>query len=121
MSAFDHVAAIGPRPIWTGLTSRAVHGAQLTVALIELDPGATVPEHSHANEQVGIMIAGDATFRIGAEAGEITTGSTWVIPAHVPHSVTAGDSGAVVVEAFAPPRVDWDALETLPPGQGRWP
>ena len=57
MSAFDHVAAIGPQPIWAGVTSRAVHGEQLTVTVIELDPGATVPEHSHANEQVGIMLA----------------------------------------------------------------
>jgi quercetin dioxygenase-like cupin family protein len=121
VSVFDHVAAIGPQPIWAGVTSRAVHGDQLTVTVIELEPGATVPEHSHANEQVGIMIAGGATFRIGAEAGEITTGGTWVIRAHVPHSVTAGGDGAVVVEAFAPSRRDWDAHETLPPVPGRWP
>ena len=121
MSVFDHVAAIGKQPIWAGVTSRAVHGEQLTVTEIELDPGATVPEHSHANEQVGIMLAGVATFNVGEKAEEITPGSTWVIPPHVPHSVTAGAAGAVVVEAFAPPRRDWDALETLPPGQGRWP
>ena len=42
-------------------------------------------------------------------------------PAHVPHSVTVGPDGAVVVEVFSPPRHDWAAIETLEPGPGRWP
>jgi quercetin dioxygenase-like cupin family protein len=120
VSAFDHVETIGPQPLWAGLVSRAVHGEQLTLALIELEPGATVAEHSHANEQAGIMIEGAVSFRVGEETGELRAGSTWVIPAHVPHAVVAGPAGAVLVEAFAPPRGDWGALETLPPGPGRW-
>jgi quercetin dioxygenase-like cupin family protein len=120
VSAFDHVETIGPQSIWTGVTSRGRHGEQLTLTLIELEPGATVAEHSHANEQLGILIEGAASFRVGDETGELRGGSTWVIPAHVPHAVVAGPGEAVMVEAFAPPRGDWGALETLPPGPGRW-
>jgi quercetin dioxygenase-like cupin family protein len=121
MSAFDHADTIRRQRIWDGVTSRAVHGREVTLALIELAPGACVPEHSHENEQVGVMIEGSATFRIGEEVGEVARGGTWCILAHVPHTVTAGPEGAVVAEVFAPPRHDWSSLETGEPGPGRWP
>ena len=93
----------------------------MTLSLIELAPDADVPEHSHENEQVGILIQGSLTFRIGGETGEVAPGGTWCILANVPHSVTAGPDGAVLAEVFSPPRHDWHALEKLEPGPGRWP
>lgn len=121
MSAFDHANTIPPQRIWEGVTGRAVHGDQVTLSLIELDAGAQVPEHSHANEQVGLLIRGSLSFRIGDETGEVVPGGTWCIRAHVPHSVTAGPDGAVIAEVFSPPRHDWAALESLDAGPGRWP
>lgn len=121
MSVFDHVGSIGPQEIWPGITSRAVHGNKVTLTLIELEPGTAVPEHSHVNEQVGILIEGSLSFRIGDETGVVEPGGTWCIREHVPHSVTVGPEGAVLVEVFAPPRGDWGAIETSPPGPGRWP
>jgi quercetin dioxygenase-like cupin family protein len=98
-----------------------VHGERVTVALIELDPGALVPEHSHENEQIGFLVQGAMTFTIGGETGEIVPGGSWRILAHVPHSVVAGPEGAVLVEVFAPPRSDWAAIPVSEPGPGRWP
>lgn len=121
MSAFSNVGEIGPQQIWSGLTGRTVHGEQVTLSLIELEPGIDVPEHSHVNEQAGVLIEGSLTFRVGDETGELAPGGTWLIRAHVPHSVTAGPDGAVLVEVFSPPRHDWHALETHAPGPGRWP
>ena len=121
MSAFSDVRTIGPQQIWSGLTGRTVHGEQITLSLIEIDPGAKVPEHSHPNEQVGILISGSMTFRIGDETKELGPGETWIILADVPHSVVAGSGGAVVIEVFAPPRTDWLDLETRESGPGRWP
>ena|SRR5579871_6477404 len=120
-SAFAHVHTIVPRQIWEGITSRAVDGENVTVTLLELDANAVVPEHSHVNEQIGVLVEGSVSFRIGDETGEVETGGMWVIPAHVPHTVTVGPSGAVIVEVFSPPRHDWESVETLPPGPGRWP
>ncbi len=121
MGAFDHVGTIRPQRIWDGLTSRAVHGENATLSLIELEPHAAVAEHSHANEQLGILIEGSLTFRIGQERGELAPGGTWCIPAHVPHSVVAGPEGAVLAEVFSPPRHDWSAIESEEPRPGRWP
>jgi quercetin dioxygenase-like cupin family protein len=121
LGAFAHAHTIRPQAIWDGVESRAVHGEKVTLSLIELDPGAVVPEHSHENEQVGILIQGSLIFRVGGETEEVVPGGTWCILAHVPHSVTAGPAGAVVAEVFSPPRHEWGAIETREPGPGRWP
>ena len=101
--------------------SRSVTSELVTLALIELDPGSVVPEHSHENEQVGLLVQGSMTFTIGGEVGEVVPGSSWRILANVPHSVAAGPDGAVLVEVFSPPRHDWAAIAKGEPGAGRWP
>jgi len=121
VSAFADVAAIPPQQIWTGILGRAVHGERVTLSLIELDPDTVVPEHSHENEQLGILIEGTLTFRIGDETRELGPGATWRILANVPHAVTTGALGAVLVEVFSPVRDDWQAHELQPPRQPRWP
>jgi len=39
----------------------------------------------------------------------------------VPHEVRVGPDGAVLVEAFAPRRDDWDALERRAGAEPLWP
>jgi quercetin dioxygenase-like cupin family protein len=121
VSAFSDVRLLGPQQIWPGLTGRTVHGDQLTMSLLELEPDIEVPEHSHENEQAGLLIEGSVRFRIGEETGELGPGETWLIRANVPHSVKAGPVGAVIVEVFSPPRHDWSAYETQEPRPARWP
>jgi quercetin dioxygenase-like cupin family protein len=103
------------------VVSRAVHAERLSMTLIELDPGAVVPEHSHEHEQVGILLDGSLTFQIGDETRELRPGGTWRIAANVPHSVTTGPDGAVAFEIFAPIREDWHAIEREEPRPPRWP
>ena len=57
MSAFSKLADIGPLPIWGGVVARGIEGDRLTLAIVELSPGSLVPEHHHANEQIGIAQA----------------------------------------------------------------
>jgi quercetin dioxygenase-like cupin family protein len=115
LSAFDDLREIVPLQVWTGVVGRAVSGNEATLAAIELDAGTQVPEHQHVNEQIGILISGTLTFRIGDESKDLRPGSTWVIPANVPHSVDTGPDGAFLIELFAPPRADWAGLERLTP------
>jgi quercetin dioxygenase-like cupin family protein len=121
MSAFFDTGSIRPQQIWASIKSRSVHGENLTLAVLELDAASDVPEHSHLNEQLGVLLQGSVVFTIGEETDEVSAGGMWVIPAHVPHSVKVGPEGAIIVEAFSPPRHDWGAIETLEPGPGRWP
>jgi quercetin dioxygenase-like cupin family protein len=121
MSAFADVGSLAPQQIWDGILARSIHGDLVTLSLVELDPDTAVPEHSHENEQLGILLRGSLTFRAGDEARELEPGGTWVIRANVPHSVTTGPEGAVVVEVFSPTRSDWGAIELEPPRPPRWP
>ncbi len=104
MSAFDDLARLGPLPIWAGI-----------------DPGAIAREHSHANEQLGIVLTGSMTFRVGEETRELGPGGTWTIPGNTPHEATAGPEGAVVIDVFAPPRADWSELQPGAERPPRWP
>ena len=115
MSQFDHLNEIVPLQIWDGVVGRVISGNEASLAAVSLDPDTKVPEHSHQNEQTGMLVSGTLTFRIGDEARDLAPGSTWVIPANVPHSVDAGPDGAFLIELFAPPRADWSGLERLEP------
>lgn len=121
MSAFDDIEAIGPLRVWDDVVAREVHGEQSTLAVVELEPGALVPEHHHANEQLGLVIRGSVTFRVADETKELGPGATWSIPADVPHEVRAGPEGAVVIDVFAPARADWGGLEREEPRAPHWP
>ena len=121
MTVFSEVPSSSPLEIWQGVLGRSVEGENATLAVIELDPGAIVPEHRHVNEQLGVLVTGSLTFRIGEEERELGPGGMWAIPADVPHEVRVGPDGAVVVEAFAPRRDDWAALARREGAVARWP
>lgn len=121
MSAFADIAAIAPQHIWDGVVARAVHGERVTMGLIELAPNSLVPEHSHANEQLGILVRGSFRFRVADETREVGPGGTWRILPDVPHEVETGPEGALVIEIWSPPREDWKVLEHEEPRSPRWP
>lgn len=121
MSAFDDLAEIRPLPIWEGVLARSVDGERLTLAVIELDPGAVVAEHRHENEQLGMVIRGSVSFRVGGERRALGPGGTWSIPANTPHEVVAGADGAVVLDVFSPGRDDWKALDRGATQTPVWP
>jgi quercetin dioxygenase-like cupin family protein len=80
-----------------------------------------VPEHSHENEQLGLVLRGSVRFRVGDETRELGPGDTWTIPSNVPHEVEVGPDGAEVIDVFAPVRADWGAYEPEEPRPPRWP
>jgi quercetin dioxygenase-like cupin family protein len=121
VGAFDDLASIQPLGIWDGVLARVVSGDRCTLAVVELDPGSVVKEHSHANEQLGIVLSGSVTFRVDTEVRDLGPGDTWRIPGNTPHEVHTGPEGAVVIDFFAPPRDDWKAHKTLDPQPPLWP
>ena len=121
VGAFEDLEAIAPQPIWDGLLARAVHGKGITLAVVEVDPEADLPEHAHDNEQAGLVIRGSLTLRVGDDERTLSPGGTYVIPSGVPHAGRGGPEGAVVVDVFAPPRADWEAVARQDPHAPRWP
>ena len=118
---FESLNNIRPHQLGQGITARAIESERMTIAVIDLDPGAVLPEHHHENEQLGFVIAGVMTMRIGTEKRELHAGDTYAIPSHVPHDAVAGPDGCTVADVFAPPRADWREIKRLDPVPGRWP
>jgi quercetin dioxygenase-like cupin family protein len=121
MSAFRDLAAIPPQQLSPGYLARAVHGSRVTFAVVEIEPHAELPEHSHENEQLGIVLMGSVTFRVGSEEKTVEAGGTWSIRTGTPHFVRGGPDGAVVLDIFAPTREEWKHLDAIAPVSPNWP
>jgi quercetin dioxygenase-like cupin family protein len=121
MSELNDLTDLPPIQVFAGVRVRRVQGDQLTLAIVELEPNAVVPEHRHNNEQNGLVITGQMDVRIGDERRVLGPGGTWRILADVPHQAQAGPEGAVVIDVFAPIRSDWDAFPSMEPMTPRWP
>ena len=121
MSAFESLSSVDLQRIWASVHGRAIHGERITLGVIELDANSVVPEHSHEPEQLGICLAGSLLFRVGDESRELRPGDTWSIPSNVPHEVSVGPEGAVVLDVFAPTRDDWREAPQVDARTPRWP
>lgn len=121
MENLRDLSELEPIGVWDGIRARRVEGDQVTLAIVELDPNAEVPEHTHPSEQNGMVIRGQMRFRVGDEERLLGPGGTWRILGGVPHTATAGPDGAVVIDVFSPIRADWDAFPVLPLQVPRWP
>jgi quercetin dioxygenase-like cupin family protein len=118
---FESLHNLQPYVLGSGITARAIEADRMTIAVVDLDPGAVLPEHHHENEQLGFVIAGTMTMTIGTEKRELHAGDMYAIPSDVPHDALAGQEGCVVADVFAPPRADWNNMRRLDPAPGRWP
>ena len=52
MSLFDDLGSIPTQMLASGYLARAVHGEYLTLAVLEIEPDAELPEHRHDNNSV---------------------------------------------------------------------
>jgi quercetin dioxygenase-like cupin family protein len=102
--------AVNPFAMADGVRGRALFGDGAMLNLVELDPGAVVPEHSHPHEQLGIGISGLIVMQIDGEEHPMGPMDAMHIPSGVAHGAYAGPEGAVVLDVFVPVREDFRAL-----------
>lgn len=107
--------------LWEGISGRVVEGERITLAVVELEPNGTVPSHQHDHEQMGLVIRGVVTFRVGDEERTFGPGGTWRIPSGTPHGADVGPEGATVIDVFNPIRDDWHELPIDPQQEAFWP
>jgi quercetin dioxygenase-like cupin family protein len=89
--------------ILTGLS-----GEKMMMVLNATLPGYTVPLHSHAHEQIGMVYGGKAKLRIGLEERVVEKGDFYCIPTNVPHCDTViGDEPFIMLDIFCPVREDF--------------
>jgi quercetin dioxygenase-like cupin family protein len=92
--------------ITDSIARRFITGNSVTVGRFELKQGGRVPSHSHANEQVSIVLSGALLFRIDGQGTVVRAGEVMQIPGHVAHEVDVLED-TLVVDVFSPVRQDW--------------
>jgi quercetin dioxygenase-like cupin family protein len=88
------------------VSRRAIHTQGLTIARLNLQKGAVVPEHSHVHEQIATVERGALQFSIAGAELILRDGQSVAIPSNMPHKVVALED-TVVVDVFSPSRQDW--------------
>jgi quercetin dioxygenase-like cupin family protein len=90
-----------------GVRGRPLFGAGAMLNLIEFEPGATVPLHSHPHEQLGLVLRGMQALVIDGQPHEMGPMEGYVIPGGVEHSAYCGPDGSLVLDVFQPVREDY--------------
>ena len=88
------------------LTRQMISGENATISQLVLKRGATVPRHSHINEQYSWIISGKLKFIFDDREMVLGAGEILLIPANTPHGAVA-EEDTVDVDIFAPRREDW--------------
>jgi quercetin dioxygenase-like cupin family protein len=90
--------------------TQLVVGEETSAQAFEAEPGATVPEHSHPHEQIGMVFEGTLTFLVDGDEIEIGPGGSFVIPGGEPHAMeNRGDTKVFGIDVFSParPNPEW--------------
>ena len=88
------------------LSRQMISGENATISQLLLKKGASVPRHSHMNEQYSWIISGALKFVFDDREILVGEGEILLIPANVAHSAVALED-TVDVDIFAPRREDW--------------
>jgi quercetin dioxygenase-like cupin family protein len=90
-----------------GVTGRPLFGERAMVNLIEFEPHAEVPLHSHPHEQLGFVLRGVQVLIVAGVEHPLGPMECYVLPGGVEHAARAGAEGASVVDIFQPVREDY--------------
>lgn len=94
------------RQIFPGLRARLIHSDHVSHSWVDVDPGATFPEHQHPHEQIVSVLSGELELVVDGVTHVLKPGVVFVIPGNVRHS-GGSKTGARVLDAFAPVRDDY--------------
>ncbi|MBK8567005.1 MAG: cupin domain-containing protein [Saprospiraceae bacterium] len=100
------VADLPPFIISKGFTAQMFHTENMTLAYVDVEAGAELPEHSHFHEQVSNMLEGEFEFVLDGEKMLLRAGDCLVIPSNMPHSGRA-ITRCRILDVFQPVREDF--------------
>ncbi len=89
-----------------GVTAKTFWGDKMLVSLVEFEPNAVVPMHSHPHEQTGTVLEGEMSLTIAGETRLLRPGQLYVIPGGVQHAATAA-AYCKVLDVFSPVREEY--------------
>lgn len=103
---FVELSEIRGREPVPGYRVRFIHSDSMTVAYWEIEPGASMPNHSHSHEQIVNLIEGEFELTVGDEMRTLVPGLVAIVPPDVPHSGRAMTT-CRIMDVFHPVREDY--------------
>jgi quercetin dioxygenase-like cupin family protein len=104
---FPTVEECSRHTIFPGVHIRTCAAEKVMISLVDMEPHAVVEEHSHAHEQVGMVLQGRAIFVIGGEQKALGPGDLYRIPGNVRHKVIGLEEPFRAMDIFCPVREDY--------------
>jgi quercetin dioxygenase-like cupin family protein len=97
---------VPPFSLVPGITMQSVAGVRIMLTWVTIDPGQTVPQHQHPQEQAGVVLEGILSLTMLGQTHDLKVGDAYTIPPNLPHSATSKD-GCKVLDVFSPSRDDF--------------
>lgn len=95
-------------PVRQGIDRKAFGSDNVTLALHRLMPGHEPRPHSHPNEQVVYILAGQIDFHLPGKVVRLGAGGLLVVPPNVMHhGVVVGDEPVLNLDVFTPARPEY--------------
>lgn len=113
---FYELKDIPETPLVNGITIKAVYGDEVSVSFLQFPPYATIPPHTHPNEQIGIVTEGAVQYTINGEGRRCAAGSAFVVPPNAVHAAqVVSDAPAKMINIFTPSRNIMEPLRYMEP------
>ena len=103
---FITVSALPVREIFPGLRARLIHTDYQTHSWVEVDAGASFPEHQHPHEQIVTVLEGELELTVEGTTHRLLPGVVYVIPPQARHS-GRGITACRLLDVFSPARDDY--------------
>ncbi|MDA8519309.1 cupin domain-containing protein [Acidovorax sp. NCPPB 4044] len=101
-------SALEWKPVRRGIERKAFGSDHVTLALHRLMPGHEPRPHSHPNEQVMYILAGQMDVHVDDQVVRLGPGGLLLIPPNVQHyGVVVGDEPVLNLDVFTPARPDY--------------
>jgi len=107
MTKVAKLTECGPYELVEGVRMFPFWGEGVMMNLVDLEPNAVVPVHSHPHEQLGLVLRGMQALVVEGVAHELGPMEGYVLPGGVEHSAYCGPDGALVLDVFQPVREDY--------------
>jgi quercetin dioxygenase-like cupin family protein len=115
--SFHEIEAEGPFP---GIVRRAFSSPEATVTEYRFAPNSTFPEHFHPQEQITLILEGEAELTADGDIETLVAGGWSVVAGGIPHGITSGSQGTRFLTVLVPRR-DPDAAYTVSDPSAREP
>jgi quercetin dioxygenase-like cupin family protein len=91
----------GPGVIRKLTIDKSTGAGAITAGVVYLEPGGTIPPHTHLVEEAMTLVEGKLKILLGTETDEVSAGTSWLAPANTVHGArNIGEGQATLIIAY---------------------